>query len=179
MAVTRMIRRTIAFAALAVALLAGLAPPAHAQRKGEYLSDEELEVIRDYQQDIGKRAEAFLTVADRRLAVLADAAAKPEGRLSKAMGDLRTGSPVELLDDYRHSIEELMVKLEDDFERKGLSDALKKALTLAVERTDLQIQKIESLKPKLTSPDAAQFATKAIESARELNAGAKAALATK
>jgi hypothetical protein len=161
----------------ALALLVAWSSPALGQRKGDYLTEGELDIVRDV-REIDKRADVFLTVADRRLAVLADQAAEPDGRLSKYMGPMPTGSQVELLDDYRHAVEELMIKLEDEFERKGLSAELKKGLEAARDRVAKQIQQIEAIKPKLTG-DAAQFAGKAIEVARELQDGAIKALAAK
>ena len=161
----------------ALAVLVAWTSPALAQRKGDYLTEGELDIVRDV-REIDKRADVFLTVADRRLAVLADQAAEPDGRLSKYMGPMPTGSQVELLDDYRHAVEELMIKLEDEFERKGLSAELKKGLETARDRVAKQIQQIETIKPKLNG-DAAQFAGKAIEVARELQDGALKALAAK
>lgn len=173
-----MTRKSPLRTALAAALLVAACGTASlAQRKGDYLTQEELDVVRDV-QPIDKRAEVFLKVGDRRLEALADPAAEPDGKLSKHMGPLQKGTPVELLDDYRRTVEELMEKLEDEFERKGLSAELQKALKLAVSETERQIRQIEALKPRLAGADAAQFALKATTAARELRDGAQAALSS-
>ena len=169
--------RALVAATLSVALLLAIVGPTSAQRKGDYMTEGELDIVRDV-REINKRTDVFLTIADRRLAVVADPAAEPDGRLSKYMGPMPTGSQVELLDDYRHAVEELMVKLEDEFERKGLSPELKKGLEESRDRVAKQIQQIETLKPRLTG-DAVQFAGKAIEVARELQDGAIQALTAK
>ena len=92
-------------AVLATALLIAFANPTPAQRKGDYLTEGELDIVRDV-REINKRADVFLTIAERRLAVVANPAAEPDGRLSKYMGAMPTGTQVELLDDHRdaHSI---------------------------------------------------------------------------
>lgn len=171
-------RAVLVAALLCASFVASVGAHAAPQRNGDYLSEGELETVRDV-QEIHHRTEVFLLIADRRLAVLANPSAEPDGRLSKHMGPLRTGTQAELLDDYRRALDELMVKLEDEFERKGLSENLKKALELTIERTEKQMKQLETLKPSLTSGGATQFAVKAMSVAQELREGARTALAAK
>ena len=163
-------------AAVAASLLLAIAAPSAAQRGGDYLTSGELDFIRDVRR-IDHRSTVFMTVANRRLLALADPSAEPKDkRHGPKLGALPKGSQVDLLDDYRRTLEELMVKLDDEFERGGLTDDLRKALVLVVAETELQMKEIESLRPKLTETDAESFARKAVDVARELRDGSKKAL---
>jgi hypothetical protein len=166
-----------ALAPLALVLVA-LAAPAPAQRGGDYLTQGELDLVRDVRR-VDQRTQIFLKVADRRIVALADPNAEvKEGRFTQhKFGELPKGTQVELLDDYRRTIDELMVKLDDEFERSGLTDDLKKALELVVVEMDRQSKALEALRPKLTEPEADRFARRALDSARELYDGSKKALA--
>ena len=166
-----------ALALLALVLVAPAAP-APAQRRGDYLTQGELDLVRDVRR-VDQRTQIFLKVADRRIVALTDPNAEvKEGRFTQhKFGELPKGTQVELLDDYRRTIDELMVKLDDEFERSGLTDDLKKALELVVVEMDRQAKALEALRPKLTEPEADRFARRALDSARELYDGSKKALA--
>jgi hypothetical protein len=165
----------VRIAAAALILLA-LAAPSAAQRSGDYLTAGELDLVRDVRQ-IDVRTMVFMTVANRRLLALADPNAEPkEKRFGPKFGPLQKGTQVELLDDYRRTLDELMVKLDDEFERGGLTGDLRKALEMVVLETERQMKEIEGLRPKLTETDADRFARKALEVARELHDGSKKAL---
>jgi hypothetical protein len=160
----------------AVALLFALAAPVAAQRGGDYLTAGELDLVRDVRR-IDARAEVFMTVANRRILAIADPTAEPkEKRFGPKYGPLPKGTQVDLLDDYRRTLDELMVKLDDEFERGGLTGDLRKALELVVLETERQTKEIEGLRPKLNEVDADRFARKALEVARELHDGSKRAL---
>ncbi len=162
--------------AVAAAMLLTLVAPSAAQRSGDYLTEGELDLVRDVRQ-IDVRTMIFMTVANRRLLALADPNAEPkEKRFGPKFGPLQKGSQVELLDDYRRTLDELMVKLDDEFERGGLSGDLRKALELVVLETERQMKEIEGLRPKLTEADADRFARRALDVARELHDGSKKAL---
>jgi len=169
------LRRRIATTSLLVFLLALLCPgPAAAQRKGEYLTKDEMDLVQDIRK-IENRTEVFLKVADRRLIALQGVEYK-DPRFGNQFGPLPTGSQTELLDDYRQAVEELEIKLDDEFERTGMSDGVVKALTFADTEMDRQIKALEALRPKLTEGDATHYADRAVAAAKEFHDGVKKAL---
>lgn len=151
------------------------ASTASAQRKGEYLTGSELDLVRE-NQIIDVRAEIFLKVADRRLVALTEPAGPTGDSRSRKYGPLPSGSPVELLDDYRRTVEELMDKLDDEFERTGMTDTLKKALESSVSEMDRQLAVLAQIKTKSTDPAYASFHRRAVEGATQLRDGARDAL---
>jgi hypothetical protein len=160
---------------VAVMAAALAAPRAAAQRKGEYITDGEMDLVRDLRR-IDSRAQVFLRIADRRLIAIADPTAEPKDSMFRKFGPLPTGSQNDLLDDYRRAVEELMVKFDDEFERTGMTDDLRKALELTVAEVERQVTVLAAVRPKLTQPDADHFADRALGAARELHDGAKKAL---
>jgi hypothetical protein len=159
---------------VAVAMLASIVP-APAQRRGDYLTEGELDLVRDIRR-IDNRVEVFMRVAARRINAL-------DGRLDDTLdtrfakfGPLPKGSQIDLLDDYRRAVEELMVKFDDEYSRTGMTDDLRKGLEIAVPEIERQMKALDALRPKLTQEDAGHFVDKAIGVARELHDGAKAAL---
>ena len=150
-------------------------PSASAQRKGEYLTDDEMTLVQDLRR-IDNRAMVFLMIAERRLIAVRDPNAQPKGGHMEDFGPLPKGSQVELLDDYRRAVDELMAKLDDEYERTGMTKELYAALTYTKQEITRQLGEIDALKPVLTQPDAGRFASKARESAEQLDEGTTAAL---
>jgi len=169
-------RKQLLFAIGAAFLVAALAPPlGAAQRKGEYITDGEIDLVRDLRR-IDNRAQVFLKIADRRLIAIADPTAEPKDSMFRKFGPLPTGSQIDLLDGYRRAVEELMVKFDDEYERTGMTDDLRKGLELTVTEVERQLKEMDALRPKLTQEDAAHYLDKALGAARELHDGAKKAL---
>lgn len=161
---------------VAIAVIIGsLASGASAQRKGEYLTEGEIDLVREIRL-IDNRSEVFLKIADRRLIALTDPTGPTGDSKFKKFGPLPTGSPVELLDDYRRAVEELMVKLDDEFERTGMTAALKKALESSSKEMDRQIGVLATLKTMSSAEDFKSIHRRAIEAANDLRDGARSAL---
>jgi hypothetical protein len=160
--------------ALAV-IIGSLASGASAQRKGEYLTEGEIDLVREIRL-IDHRSEIFLKIADRRLIALTDPAGPTGDSKFKKFGPLPTGSQVELLDDYRRAVEELMVKLDDEFERTGMTAALKKALESSAKEMDRQLGVLATLKTMSTAEDFRSIHRRAVEAASDLRDGARSAL---
>lgn len=160
--------------ALAV-IIGSLASGASAQREGEYLTEGEIDLVREIRL-IDHRSEIFLKIADRRLIALTDPAGPTGDSKFKKFGPLPTGSQVELLDDYRRAVEELMVKLDDEFERTGMTAALKKALESSAKEMDRQIGVLATLKTMSTAEDFRSIHRRAVEAASDLRDGARSAL---
>ena len=160
--------------ALAV-IIGSLASGASAQREGEYLTEGEIDLVREIRL-IDHRSEIFLKIADRRLIALTDPAGPTGDSKFKKLGPLPTGSQVELLDDYRRAVEELMVKLDDEFERTGMTAALKKALESSAKEMDRQLGVLATLKTMSTAEDFRSIHRRAVEAASDLRDGARSAL---
>lgn len=163
--------RLVAIAVIVGSLVSG----ASAQRKGEYLTEGELDLVREIRL-IDNRSEIFLKIADRRLIALTDPTGPTGDSKFKKFGPLPTGSPVELLDDYRRAVEELMVKLDDEFERTGMTAALKKALESSSREMDRQIGVLATLKTMSSAEDFRSIHRRAVEAANDLRDGARSAL---
>jgi hypothetical protein len=167
--------RRLATSSLVALLLALLCSgPAAAQRQGEYLTKDEMDLVQDIRM-IENRTQVFLKVADRRLVALQGGEAK-DPRFGNQFGPLPTGSQADLLDDYRQAVEELEIKLDDEFEREKMSDGVVKALVYSDVEIDRQLKLLESLRPKLTEGDAAHYAERAVSAAKEFQDGVKKAL---
>ena len=151
------------------------APAGAAQRRGDYITDGEMDLVRDLRR-IDNRAQVFLKIADRRLIAIADPTAEPKDSMFRKFGPLPTGSQNDLLDDYRRAVEELMVKFDDEFERTGMTDDLRKGLEFTVVEVERQMKEMDALRPKLSQEDAAHYFERALGAARELRDGAKKAL---
>jgi len=106
----------ISFAILSVLVLASFTQSAAAQRR-DYLTDDEIELVRDAQQ-LDQRIEILTKAIDRRFAVLnIDVGAHPVGKKdTDKWGPAPTGSRVELFAD----IKQLLQKAIDDID--NLSD---------------------------------------------------------
>jgi hypothetical protein len=155
---------------LAALFLLALPTTAPAQRKGEYLTDEEMDAVRVAQR-IDFRSEVFVKIADRRLLAILDPAAKLTEKEIRIYGALPTGSQVDLLDDYRRTIDEFMEKIDDVYTRDGKSKQFVKAMEAAKLAVDRQLKELATLRPNLKSTEAVHFCDKAVESAKLLAEG--------
>src|ERR1051325_3141139 len=142
-------------AALVLTLIA-VAAPAPAQRKGDYLTDKELDLVREA-QDIDQRASVFIAIADRRLLAITDPNAKLSKKDLESFGPLPTGTQVELLDDYRRALDEFMDKVDDAFRRSGKSQQFMKAAKLIHEGVARQLSQLGTLRAGLKDPDAIHY----------------------
>jgi len=160
-----------------VALLAVLAvlPTASAQGRGDYLTEGELDLVRDIRR-IDNRVDVFMKIAARRLNALEGRVDETLDSRSMKFGPLPKGTEIHLLDDYRRTIDELMTKFEDEYSRTGMTDDLRKALEIALVEIERQMKELDTVRPKLKEDDAGHFVEKALSIARELRDGAKQAL---
>jgi hypothetical protein len=163
-------------ACLVLLALVAAGPRVSAQRGGDYLTEKEIEAARAAQES-DKRAEVFITIGDRRLLALTDANATPSEKELKAYGPLPTGSAIDLLDDYRRAIDELMEKIDDAYQRKGRTPQLTKGMKLASEGVDRQLKTLASLRTQLKDPEVLHYLDRAVASAKLLEEGARGAMA--
>src|SRR6266700_2571556 len=76
-----------------------------AQGQGDYLSEQEVDRIRDA-QEIELRSQVFLYIANRRLKVITGELKVQTKKEEENWGPLPKGTPTELLDGYRRAISE-------------------------------------------------------------------------
>jgi hypothetical protein len=152
------------------AILLASTPFASAQRGGEYLTDEEMEAVRSAQV-IDARTLVFMKIADRRLLAITNPQATLDKKELKVFGPLPTGSQIDLLDDYRRTIDELMDKIDDSYSHTGKSKEFVKAMDATRVAAERQLKDLDALRDRLTSEDARQFRNKAVDSAKLLLEG--------
>jgi hypothetical protein len=185
--------RLISFSLCATLLFTSLT--FSAQKKKDYLTEDELDLIREA-QDIGPRIDAYLRLAKRRLIVLrlteksqkdidqekeeqaeydlAKAHVGADSDVLKPVTDfayLNNFSDAELLRGYIQAVDESMTNIDDFYERK---DDVRGAVETLEKFTADSIPLLQKYKPK----DAADKAAlqDALAKAKEANDGAKAAL---
>lgn len=150
---------------LAVLAAVGLCAFCLAQsQKRDHLTEQEAEHLRNF-QEIDKRVEIFAKAAERRLLVLTNPSATQKKREEETWGPLPTGSKLELLQDYKHILEEAEEKLDDWYNRAGKDNLLPKALSKFKEAVIKQIPQLRALAPQITDRKEQRALLEAIEEA--------------
>ncbi len=153
------------FSALCMALISSFFVSAQAQtEKRDHLTDQEADLVREY-QEIDKRVEVFIKAAERRLLVLADPNYTQKKKEEETWGPLPKGTTLELLQDYKHILEEAEEKLDDWYSRGGTDKLLPKALNKFKEAATRHIPQLRALEPKLTDKREQRALAEAIEEA--------------
>jgi hypothetical protein len=163
--------RRLARLSLAACCLLFTASAARAQQKRDHLTEREADWVREVQV-IDKRIEVFVKAADRRLLVLTNPAAVQTKKEEENWGPLPTGTKLELLQDYKHILEEAMEKLDDTFDRDKKNELLPKALKKFREAAERQIAQLRSLAPQLKSKKEQDALAEAMEEAETATKGA-------
>ncbi|HXG65678.1 MAG TPA: hypothetical protein VNO70_11270 [Blastocatellia bacterium] len=149
------------------------------QIPGDYLNEEEDEHVRKAQEP-DERAKVFMKIADRRLIAITGAPAPADKKAQKKAedeerewGPLPQASRAELLRQYARAIAEVMVKLEDAYERNPKSGAIPKALTILRDATDRHLQTLRSLGSQVKDESEAAALREALSEAETANQGAR------
>lgn len=153
---------SVAALALCALLYAG-SFSASAQRTGEYLTEKEIELVREF-QEIDARTSVFLYIADRRLKVMSGV--KETAKELETWGPPPLGTKSEMLEAYRRAMNELMDKLEDAYERNPKAAALKKAIDLLHATTERQLKQLASLRSTLSGTEELSALDAATDSAQ-------------
>jgi hypothetical protein len=132
--------------------------------KRDHLTEQEVDLLREF-QEIDKRIEIFIKAAERRLLVLADPNAIQKKKEEETWGPLPQGTKLELLQDYKHILEEAEEKLEDWNSRGGKDKLLPKALNKFKEAATRHIPQLRALQPQLTEKREQRALAEAIEEA--------------
>jgi hypothetical protein len=138
-------------------------------QKRDHLSEQEADLLRNF-QEIDKRVEIFARAADRRLLVMTTPNATQKKKEEEIWGPLPTGSKLELLQDYKHILEEAEEKLDDWYNRGGggKDNSLQKALSKFKEAITRQIPQLRALAPGLTDKKEQRALSEAIEEAETI-----------
>ena len=132
--------------------------------KRDHLTEQEADLIRDF-QEIDKRVEIFIKAAERRLLVLANPEALQKKKEEETWGPLPQGTKLELLQDYKHILEEAEEKLDDWNSRGGKDKLLPKALNKFKEAATQHIPQLRALEPQLKEKRELRALAEAIEEA--------------
>jgi hypothetical protein len=155
------------FPTLCLALLSSgalfIASQAQAEKR-DHLTEQEADLVREY-QEIDKRIEVFIKAAERRLLVLADPNATQKKKEEETWGPLPQGTKLELLQDYKHILEEAEEKLDDWNSRGGKDNLLPKALNKFKEAATRHIAQLRALQPQLTDKREQRALAEAVEEA--------------
>lgn len=147
----------------------------------DYLTEEEDDLVRQAQSP-DLRTKVFMKIADRRLSAIVGVKLDPNDKKAqkRAEEEERLWGVLPKLDrlgylrHYARAIDELMIKLEDAYERNPKAKAFEKAMQVLLESTDAQLATLKSLEPQL-SGDAEKAAFRnAVEKAEVANQGARA-----
>jgi hypothetical protein len=155
---------------LAACCLLVAASAARAQQKRDHLTEQEADWVREMQV-IDQRIEVFIKAADRRLLVLTTPTATQTKKEEEKWGPLPTGTKVELLQDYKHILEEAMEKLDDTFERDKKNEQLPKALKKFREAAERHLTGLRSLAPHLSGKKEKDALAEAVEAAETATKG--------
>ena len=136
----------------------------------EHLTEKEIDWIRE-EQLIDKRIEVFVKAADRRLLVLNTPDAKQTKKEEEKWGPLPTGTPLELLQDYKKILEEAEEKLDDAFERKPKDELIIKALKKFKDGAIKHISLLQSMESKMKDKREQMALAEAIEEAEAVTKG--------
>ncbi|HEY7180781.1 MAG TPA: hypothetical protein VIC84_05155 [Blastocatellia bacterium] len=132
--------------------------------KRDHLTEQEADLVREY-QEIDKRVEVFIKAAERRLLVLANPNATQKKKEEETWGPLPQGTKLELLQDYKHILEEAEEKM-DDWNNRGEKDKLlPKALNKFKEAATQHLSQLRALQPQLTDKREQRALAEAIEEA--------------
>jgi hypothetical protein len=132
--------------------------------KRDHLTEQEVDLVREF-QEIDKRTEVFIKAAERRLLVLVDPNAVQKKKEEEVWGPLPKGTKLELLQDYKHILEEAEEKLDDWNNRGGNDKLLPKALSKFKEAATRHITQLRALAPQLTDKREQRALAEAIEEA--------------
>lgn len=141
--------------------------PVQAQKR-DHLTEQEVDWVRETQV-LDKRIEVFIKAADRRLLVLVNPDAKQTKKEEEKWGPLPTGTKVELLEDYKHILEEAEEKLDDAYSRND--NLIPKALSKFKEAARRHLEQLRSLEAKMTERRELKALSEAIEEAETVTKG--------
>jgi len=151
---------------LAVLLPAGLAP---AQTR-DALTDSESELVR-FHQELDKRIEIFIKAADRRFAILNNAAQPSIKKLIRGepeWGDPPTGTRAQLLGDIAAILDEAITNIDDVSRRDERNPLISRSLRKLTAASNGYVINLNTLKSQTKDEDEMAAIERAIENASQV-----------
>lgn len=136
-------------------------------QKRDHLTEQEADLVREF-QEIDKRIEIFVKAAERRLLVLTNPNATQKKKEEETWGPLPQGTKLELLQDYKHILEEAEEKLDDWYNRGGKDNLLPKALSKFKDAANRHVAQLRALAPQITDKREQRALAEAIEEAENV-----------
>ena len=160
---------------LPLLLVAAFAAP-HAAAQGnqrEYLTPQEIEIVRDAQQ-IDERTAVFIKATERRLQVLAgQAPAKVSQKEAELWGELPKRTRAELLYDIAHILDAAIENIDDASQRGKQSALLPKAVRKLANESERFLTQLLPLRENTRDRDEREQLEFAIENLQQIIAAAK------
>lgn len=146
------------------------APP---QRR-EHLTEQEVEMVRDT-QELDRRSDLFVKIAERRLLVLtnAPAAQTPSAKDLEKWGEIPKGSRAALFGDLARIFDEAINNVDDVATRKPDSDLLPKAVRKLAEGATRFLPQLTALRSSATSDGEREALEQAIDNLQQITEAAK------
>ncbi|HKP72887.1 MAG TPA: hypothetical protein VJT82_08120, partial [Pyrinomonadaceae bacterium] len=158
-------------APLALALLVTTllpSPLAAQNRKREFLTPQEVEMVADT-QELDKRSALFVKIAERRLLAITDpqAAATQQAKDAAAWGELPKGTRADLLSDLARIFDEAIDNIDDVATRAPSSPTLHKSVKKLAEASSRFLSQLTPLRDK-TDDDEREALEQAIDNLQQI-----------
>lgn len=128
----------------------------------DYLTGEEVEHVRNAQV-IDARVKVFMKIAERRLLAAEDPQSPMLKREERQWGALPAGTRADWLNHYHRAIEEVIVNVEEAYDRRVSDEKMLKALTLFCEHVSRHLPRLEALRSRISDAATSQRLEQIIE----------------
>jgi hypothetical protein len=162
------------FALVLLSLLQSARADAATGQRREHLTEQEVEMVRDT-QELDKRSELFIKIAERRLLVLtnAPAAATPSAKDLEKWGEVPQGTRAALLNDLARILDEAINNVDDVAARKPDSDLLPKAVRKLAAGAERFLPQLNAMRAGATADGEREALERTIDSLHEIIEAAK------
>ncbi|HEX8423048.1 MAG TPA: hypothetical protein VF634_06535 [Pyrinomonadaceae bacterium] len=167
------LRASLLFALVLLSLLPHARANAATGQRREHLTEQEVEMVRDT-QELDKRSELFIKIAERRLLVLmnAPAAATPSAKDAakelEKWGEVPKGSRAALLNDLARIFDEAINNVDDVAARKPDSELLPKAVRKLAAGATRFLPQLNALRAGATADGEREALEQAIDNLQEI-----------
>jgi hypothetical protein len=161
------------FALVAISPQQPSAHAAPAQRR-EHLTEQEVEFVRDT-QELDRRSDLFVKIAERRLLVVtgASAAQAPSAKELEKWGELPKGTRAVLFNDLARIFDEAINNVEDVATRTPDSPLLPKAVRKLAEAATRFLPQLTALRPTATADGEREALEQTIDNLQQIIEAAK------
>ncbi|HEY0101754.1 MAG TPA: hypothetical protein VGB76_22705 [Pyrinomonadaceae bacterium] len=171
-------RRLSASLLYALVVAVSLLQPAHTNaapgQRREHLSEQEVEMVRDT-QELDRRSDLFIKIAERRLLILtgAPAAPRPSAKDLEKWGEVPKGTRAALFNDLARIFDEAINNVDDVASRKPDSELLPKAVRKLAEGATRFLPQLAALRQSATAEGEREALEQAIDNLQEIIDAAK------